>query len=289
MKNQFELVFVTTCNNLLSIYNLLESVSRGNQGVKLLIVVVCQRGLHLNSREYQTAYTQITTIENAGGLSLSSARNIALRNIQEEQVGYNYLMFPDDDSTYDSHFFERWNDAEEGNKLIHVRFADKDGYFNFLKLPEGSRIASSQYPMASSVNMIIDKPTVDRVGLFDERLGVGAVYGAGEDSDYFIRSNNIAPFRICTGLYNMHPSPQHKYSCLSLNQTVKRFNRYGRGMIFTLCKNHMKWGAFKLCVRALGGIAVSISRFRFKLAIAYFLSFFSRTILLLKLLPKSQL
>lgn len=283
IKNNVELIFVTTCNELESIFDLLESVKISNEEVKLLIVIVVQKGLYINVSPYQTPYTSIITINEKRSLSLSLARNIALSYISKNEIHYQYLMFPDDDSTYDELFFKRWSTSGEGNRLINVKYSNSDGYFNFLKLPNKTHLTASHYKMSSSVNMIITRETILATGLFDERLGVGTLYGAGEDNDFFIRANKVAPFTICTTLYNMHPSPQYKYDIMNLSQIVKRFNSYGRGVIFMLCKNDLKTEALLVCIRALGGSVISLLRFRLKLAIAYSCSFVSRIALFLKL------
>ena len=283
-KRSFELLFITTCNTLSYIFKLLTSIKKNNDKSSILIIIVCQDNIIINVNEYQTKYIQIQTLNYSKKLSLSFARNCALRYIIKHHISYDYIMFPDDDSVYDEFFFKLWSKTALGNKLISIKYSDKEGYFNLLRLPSGTLLSPSHYKMASSVNMIIDRKTVEAIGLFDERLGVGALYGSGEDSDYFIRATKISPFRAYPWLYNMHPSAYYKYRKMDLKDIIRRFNNYGKGMVFALCKNHLEGDAFKLCYRALGGCIINILRLRFYLAIAYGLSFFSRTFLLVKLL-----
>lgn len=284
MKENVELVFITTCTDFKNVFNLLNSIKVCNQKVDLLIVIVVQNGLCVDFAKYCTSCTNIIAIGEEQGVSLSLARNIALNYIFINKIRYKYLMFPDDDSSYDELFFERWRLSGHGNRLINVKYSNSNGYFNCLVLPNNTKLTEFQYKMSSSVNMILNQETIEAIGLFDERLGVGALYGAGEDNDYFIRASKISPFSICTTIYNMHPSPEYKYNIMNLSQIVKRFNNYGRGVVFMLCKNELKMEALFICLRALGGVVVNLLRFRFKLAVAYLCSFVSRTVLLLKLI-----
>lgn len=284
MNKNVELVFITTCTDLNNVFKLLNSIRISNNKVNLLIVIVVQNGLSIDIMQYCTLYTDIVIIREKKTISLSLARNIALNYISAHEIKYKYVMFPDDDSVYDELFFEKWEYSGQGNRLINVKCSDSNDYFNYLMLPNMTQLTTSQYKMSSSVNMIIDQETVEATGLFDERLGVGALYGAGEDNDFFIRASKVSPFLICTTIYNMHPSPEHKYDLMNLSQIIKRFNNYGRGVVFMLCKNELKMEALFICFRALGGALLNFLRFRFKLAVAYLCSFVSRVVLFLRLI-----
>lgn len=279
MQQTCQLAFLTTLTDTDHIHNLLSSVASNNQTIDLVILLLQQNGIRIDAAPYQTGRTRIILLECPHRLSLSAARN-RLIAYSRGHLAPQYVMFPDDDSTYDASFFNLFAAAPPGNKLINVRYSDKDGYFHALPT-FGKPLSPRDYKLAISVNMILTPATVEQTGAFDERLGAGARYGAGEDNDYFIRALQIARFTICPQLYNLHPSSTATFSELPLRQLVRRFNNYGKGVVFMLCKNGLRTQAAYICLRALGGAATSLLRLRLRMATAYFLSFFTRTYILL--------
>lgn len=278
MQQTCQLAFLTTLTDTDHIHNLLASIAFNNQTVDLVILLLQQNGIRVDVSSYQTDCTRIIPLTYPNQLSLSAARNrlIAYSN---RHLAPQYIMFLDDDSTYDASFFDRLEAAAPGNKLINVRYADRDGYFH--ALPAAHKpLSPKDYKLAISVNMILTPKTIERIGTFDERLGTGARYGAGEDNDYFIRALQVAPFSLCPQLYNLHPSCATTFSQLTLRQLVQRFNNYGKGIVFMLCKNKLRSQAIYVCIRALGGAITSLLRLRLRMTMAYFLSFFTRTYIL---------
>lgn len=279
MSQPCQLAFLTTLTNTSHIHNLLASVALNNQTVDLIIVLLQQNSIRIDANPYQTDYTRIILLDYPDQLSLSAARNRLIAYCNSYLVA-QYIMFPDDDSTYDESFFNQFTVAPSGNKLINVRYADKNGYFHSLPISAKS-LSSRDYRLAISVNMILTSTTIEQTGAFDERLGAGARYGAGEDNDYFIRALRVAPFSLCPQLYNLHPSSATTFSQLTLRQLVRRFNNYGKGVVFMLCKNGLRMQALYTCLRALGGAIISLLRLRLRMTVAYFLSFFTRIYVLL--------
>lgn len=60
---------------------------------------------------------------------------------------------------------------------------------------------TNNYQNAMSVNMIIQYDHFIEIGFFDERMGVGAKYGAGEDGDFFLESVNDLDLLYLISIY----------------------------------------------------------------------------------------
>jgi hypothetical protein len=274
-----KLILACTGSSLDRVAHLLESISRNNHSVDVLVVAVLQKGLQLDTVMFDTSFTKIKCIHENNQVGLSLARNKALELIGRNNIGFDHIMFPDDDSTFDAVFFERYNQVvgTSQNYLIDVFCEGSSDLYVKNKFDNGAEVDVRNYHAAMSVNMIISRKLLEQVGLFNEELGVGAKYGSAEDSDYFIRCLKICGYFLYSKqLYNYHPSPKNKYSGLSLREIVKRFKNYGNGVVYVLTFHKLYGAAVKICARAIGGFILSFLRFRFKLGVAYLISFFFR-------------
>lgn len=122
---------------------------------------------------------------------LSRARNAGLARITGDLVA-----FPDDDCWYPdgmlAYVASRF-DQDAGLDGLTGRFIDDDGRV------EGRWLTRSQllnrytvWRGAISFSIFLRRDLVDRIGPFDEALGVGAgtAWGAGEETDYLLRGLN---------------------------------------------------------------------------------------------------
>lgn len=283
---KYDLLFVCTSSNDILINKLLKSVSGNNNKLNVLVVVLLQSGININISEYSNDFLNIIKFQINNKIGLSSARNICLKYIYENSIVFDHVMFPDDDSTYDDEFFNKYLSIVNLGKsyLIDVKCEGTNILYVSNNAKEGDLVSVSNYHMAMSVNMIISVEVLNAQLLFDENLGVGTKYGSAEDSDFFIRCvKKSEPFYYSKILYNSHPSPSDKYAILPFRSIVKRFRNYGNGVIYALCKHKLYFMAIIICLRAIGGIFYNLLQFRFKLASAYFISFFYRTSLLIYL------
>lgn len=135
------------------------------------------------------AYRQHFPIERVTSpKGLSRARNAGLRRITGDLVA-----FPDDDCWYPdgllAYVASRF-DQDAGLDGLTGRFVDEDGR------AEGRWLARTQllnrytvWRGAISFSIFLRRDLVDRIGPFDEALGVGAgtAWGAGEETDYLLR------------------------------------------------------------------------------------------------------
>lgn len=122
-------------------------------------------------------------------LGLSRARNLALPHVRGEIVG-----FPDDDCVYPPDLLERVTAALDAGAAAGVvgRTADPAGR------PARRRWATvagwvdreSVWHCGNSASLFLRRDLVDRVGAFDESLGLGSgtAQEQGEEIDYLIRA-----------------------------------------------------------------------------------------------------
>jgi hypothetical protein len=272
----YDIVFVSTFIDRKNIDHLIWTVVDNNQILSIFFIII-------NQTKSELILPSSTLIDfhqiNTERLSLSKARNIGINYLMQNNIHFEHIMFPDDDTTFSDIFFNRYKDyiSSNENYLIDVYCFGSNNLFKPLKHIEGEFLNKKNFDAAMSVNMIISYKTLMQVGIFDERLGVGADYGAGEDGDYYIRCCNYATKFIYTKqLFNYHPASKDLFRTLTLKQIINRYNSYGRGVVFMLCKHHLYGEALIVCIRAIGGAIKSIFTFDLKLFCAYIITFISR-------------
>lgn len=149
----------------------------------------------------------------AGKISLSKARNIAL----QEATG-RYFAYPDDDCVYPPGMLKTFFQLVRHEKLgvVGVVF---DYPNSRLRPLEGKRLNRAQIiGNVISYSFIIE----NRPARFNENLGVGNFYGAGEETEYLLRAlNKNESLLVSTGLKVMHPDQTY--------MSLVRNRSYGRG------------------------------------------------------------
>tara|TARA_R110002050_G_scaffold237905_1_gene374011 strand:+ start:22572 stop:23465 length:894 start_codon:yes stop_codon:yes gene_type:complete len=285
----YNTVFISTFIDRKNIDHLIRTALDNNQTLSILFIIVNQT----KSELILPSSTHIDFLQiNTERLSLSKARNIGINYLLKNEINFEHIMFPDDDTTFSNVFFDRYKDYinSDENYLIDVYCFRSSNLFKPVKYVEGEFLNRRNFEAAMSVNMIINYKTFVQVGIFDERLGVGAKYGAGEDADYYIRACDFSHHRFIyiKTLFNFHPSSSNKFSKMKLKQIINKYTTYGNGAIFMLCKHKMYFEAFKICFRAIGGVIVALCKLNFKLFIAYGFAFFSRLSMFVKCIIYSK-
>ena len=291
---KYDLIFITTFINKDVVKVLLES-SLKNKSVSLCMVLVGQKGLKMDLEPYRTPWTDFHQIVIPGLLNSSQGRNVGIDYVLQQGIISDFVMFPDDDSSFDKEFFDGFNgNAKRGYcYLTDVKDPKGSGKY-FVKInkkafatssPKTGYLKRNLWNCVGAVNMLLDYNTFLNVGRFDERMGVGAEYGAGEDSDYFLRSlDGGAIYLYDPDLYSCHPLGKDRYKTLSYSQLLNRFKKYGEGVVYMLCKHKMYGQAFKICFKGLGGCAVSLLKLDFKMSFVYLYAFWQRSKMLCKLI-----
>jgi glycosyltransferase involved in cell wall biosynthesis len=181
----FDLVVATVGRND-ELGRLLDSLE-AQEYPSLRVLVVDQNeddsvGRHLNGRGLELVHLR-------SPLGLSRARNVAL-----EQVNADVVAFPDDDCVYPQGLLERTGRrlaADPALDGITGRSADASGVSSPSWKTEAAVLADDNlWNRAISYTIFLRRSVVERVGRFDERLGLGSGerWSSGEEIDYLIRA-----------------------------------------------------------------------------------------------------
>lgn len=282
-KSSFDLTIIVTSfnedliNNFFSLLNL-------NNSIKLLVIFINQ-DIFLKQKINSTYYTQVIEI-NTKKIGISEARNIGLDFFFENKICSYHILFCDDDSTFDNYFFDNYKYVIKNNisYLFDVfRYGTNKLYISN-NCKEGDLIKKNNLKAALGVNMLISFDVINKVKFFDINVGPGTLFGAAEDTDYFIRCINVCNFFIYTKrIYNFHPSTDYKYSNTSINNLLRRFINYGNGVVYIFLKHRLYIKAIIICFRSLGGSLYSLLKLDFRLSFIYFVTFFTRIYMMIKI------
>ena len=192
---------------------------------------------------------------------LSRARNIGLK-----EVTGNVIAFPDDDCLYlpDTLLMVATELAQ--NPMldgITGRFTDLNGN------SEGRWLSYNQtltrytvWRGAISFSIFLRKSLTDKVGLFNELLGVGAgtPWGAGEETEYLLRALQLnANLKFRYDLVLRHPLKAKNYDI----EARERQARYetGFGSVIRQSKYPIWYFAWT-CARTFAGCGIALARLR---------------------------
>lgn len=202
---------------------------------------------------------------------LSKARNVGLKHVDGDVVA-----FPDDDCWYpDGVLAFVQSKLEAGPTLdgLTGRSTDGDGAEsagNFIKTP-GIVDIKTVWGGGISFAIFLRRRIADRIGDFDESLGVGSGtrFGSGEETDYLIRGLKLgAQLWYDPDLIVYHPNPIANYDA----KARARGYSYGMGMGRVLSKHGYPATFLANAIfRPLAGCALSVATLRFAKA-AYHLN-----------------
>jgi glycosyltransferase involved in cell wall biosynthesis len=215
----------------------------------------------------------VTCLRLTSDRGLSRARNVGLRAVTGDIVA-----FADDDCWYPVDLLARVGvllDANPSWDGVTGSVTDASG------LPSSSRWSKragvldriNVWTRGVSVSVFLRRAAVERIGEFDETLGIGAgtAWGSGEETDYLLRALE----RGCRLLYEptlnvFHPQTMSEFTDVS----IAAGRSYGLGMGRVIRKHAYPWwfGAYHVA-RAAGGAALALGQghaaeARFHLAVA---------------------
>ncbi|MEO8154196.1 MAG: glycosyltransferase family A protein [Rhizobacter sp.] len=193
---------------------------------------------------------------------LSRARNVGLRYATGDVIA-----FPDDDCWYPdgllTHVAERLQSQPTLDGLTG-RFVDGEGR------AEGRWLSHSQplnrfnvWRGAISFSIFLRRPLVERIGGFDEVLGVGAgtPWGAGEETDFLLRGmKGGGRIEYDRGLVLHHPVKTADFGPAA----IERQRRYEAGFGRVIRRSGFPaWYFPWVCSRTLAGVLLALGRGRF--------------------------
>ena len=203
-------------------------------------------------------HPELDVLRLASAPGLSRARNAALSHLRAALVA-----FPDDDCTYPPDLLERAarRFAEEPS-LDAITGRDVDSAQRGSRSWAGERrpvTPSSVWYHALSAAVFLRRSLVERVGAFDEQLGLGSgtPWSSGEEVDYLIRAARLGA-RI---EYDPDLAVQHEVRELD-GPALRAIGKRDGGSVGYLLRKHgypMRTVA-RLLVRPVGGSVVSLAR-----------------------------
>ncbi len=202
---------------------------------------------------------RIVHLRSAPGLS--RARNLGLRHACGDVIA-----FPDDDCWYPlgllSHVKQRF-DSEPALDGLTGRFVDGAGRSEGRWLPRSQPLNPyTVWRGAISFSIFLRRPLVERIGGFDEALGVGAgtPWGAGEETDYLLRGLR-AGGRIAYDhrLVLRHPVKTAEFGPAAIERQCRYEAGFGRVIRRA---GYPAWYFPWVCLRTLGGAGLALVRGR---------------------------
>lgn len=278
--SKYNLIFIATHQDDLHIYKLINSINSNIKYTKVLLIVVSQEcKIECHSNNELLNIIVINTLK----MSLSKARNTALDYLLQNNVSSEYIMFPDDDTSFDKIFFANFNTILNSNKCYITpiyKEGTKELYFGN-KTKDNKIIAPNDHQLIGSPNQIILYDSLKSEIKFNEKLGVGADYGSSEDFDLYLKLYKKGnQFVFINELYNYHPAKVAAYKNVNFEEIVKRFKNYSIGFAYVL----FKYRLFKLIpeylFRTFAASVIFGLKLDLKLSMAYLIQFFVRIKLL---------
>ncbi len=182
----FDLV-VGTLGRVPELERLLDSLARQTHPPRRVFIVDQTDGSGMAARFHSDATgLPLEWLRSEPGLS--RARNLALARVAADVVA-----FPDDDCTYPSDLLERTGRtlaARPEVELLTGRTADGDGRVSARWHRGGAVAVPDVWHAGNSASLFVRRALLERIGGFDERLGLGAAspWTSTEDVELIVRA-----------------------------------------------------------------------------------------------------
>lgn len=194
-----------------------------------------------------------------GFRGLSKARNAALKISTGD-----YFCLIDDDAFYHKDYLKRickhLNDNKEKSIITGYMWdaVENKPFLNYTVLGK-NKVLSVREVLKYCPSPCLSFPVelINDIGLFDERLGVGAIFGAGEETDYLLRAMNSG-YRVIyyRDVENRHPHEKVEKSLNSVSSV--KIASYMEGIGAMMGKNV-----------ELKGVKTQLIMYRYELTVKY--------------------
>jgi len=215
---------MATYGREIEVDNFLKSILNSKFDISSVQIIIVDQNEKIDLAKYIDTYNNTLNIlhikSNVRGLSQN--RNIGLKKAEGE-----IIAFPDDDCEYlpdtllnvYNLFESRYSD------VIMGKIVERDGSDSLRKWPKKEmKISKSNFfTKCSSVTMFIR--SMGEILEFNEKLGVGNIFGSCEDSDMLY--NLLKKKNICK--YNFNIEIYHPHYDNSKNMDCEKVKRYGLG------------------------------------------------------------
>jgi glycosyltransferase involved in cell wall biosynthesis len=187
----------------------------------------------------------------------SRGRNAGLASIRGNIVG-----FPDDDCEYPVDTLDRVRRrfaAEERLDVVTGSAADWDGKpVGRWDRESGPITRENVWRRGIAFNMFVRRPSMDRIGRFDEMLGPGSgtAFGAGEETELLVRALLLG----CGTFYDPSLVVHHPNKKFTEVGIARAFG-YGAGVGYVLRKHGCRaTQLLNVLIRPLGGAVIAFAR-----------------------------
>ena len=225
-------------------------------------VVVADQNTDERVADVLAAHPDLDILHLRAARGLSRARNVALAELRTELDAFRaeLVAFPDDDCRYAPHLLE-W---------VARRFADDptlDGLSGRPAAEDGATVGrwpdrattvtpETVWHTANSHTIFLRRDLVDRIGAFDEALGLGAetLWSSGEEMDYIVRALRLgARIEYDPSLVITHPVKP-----VTQDELVSLGRRDGASIGYVLARNdYPARSVARMLVRPAIGAALS--------------------------------
>jgi hypothetical protein len=274
--NNYDLIMIVTHRDIECVHELLLSIESCEGLINVLVIIISQ----VKDFSYlprKNVFNIKIIVQSPMGLS--KARNIGLNYLSSVGYSSKYIMFPDDDTTFDKFFFLNFKKAtlsnscfitpiyNEGSKDFYIGSSSKHNF----------QMKISDLSLVGSPNQILLYDKLKNYLYFDENLGLGAKYGSSEDMDLFVRLIKKGEVFIYTNkLYTFHPKKVSNYYGKSFKDVISRFRNYSFGYAFLISKHNLNFLIPNYLFRTLAASLYFLFKLKFKLSLAYLYQLFIR-------------
>ena len=194
---------------------------------------------------------------------LSNARNAGLAEAKGR-----FVAFPDDDCHYAPDTLEKVYGffKETGNEFgLFIRAQDPLTKIDFLKYPSEQKLIRSPRDgnvfLGVSISQFYSAEMLSKMGMFDEKFGIGGQWGSGEETDFAIRCLKTGyPIQFRPDILVCHPL------VVSDNMERAKLRKYAVGF-GALCRKQGLYGLmFLKALKQMAGMFFFTLKFDLKSA-----------------------